>query len=93
MAIAGAWIPSGNDQARLTSQLRSAVQSLNQAVQQLTSVSNIMTQMNASGTAYVNIETYFSVQSGSGQAVNDIVGSAASDLQGSTIQALIQKLG
>ncbi len=93
MSVAGSWIPHGDDQARLTNRLRSAVQNLQLATSELRALSNVMSQMNASGTNYTTIETYFSVQAGSGQAVNDIVGSCATELETSNVQAVLQRLG
>jgi hypothetical protein len=91
--MVGNWIPTGNDQARLTAQLRGAVNQLTQAAATLLGISNIMSQMVAGGTDYTTVETYFGLQTGTGVTVVPIVGTASTDLQGSNIQGLLQRLG
>ena len=91
MAITGSWIPSGNDTPRNQARLRNAIQQLAFAAEELLAIKNVMAQM-VSGADYTSIETYFAVPTGSGQAVHDIVGSASDDLQGATVQALLQRL-
>jgi hypothetical protein len=90
--MVGSWIPSGNDQQRLTNELRIAVQQLQQAAQRLQAISNTMAQM-APAADVTTIEQYFTIQAGSGQAVKDLIGSAATALSGNTfVQGVLQRL-
>jgi hypothetical protein len=93
MAIAGSWVPSGNDQPRLTGQMRSAIAQLQAAAATLGSLKNIMAQMVGGGTDYSTIETYFAVGTGYGQTLHDVLGTASDDLQGSNVQGLLQRFG
>lgn len=92
MAITGSWVPSGNDQQRFQSQLRGAIIQLASAAATLSTLSNIMSQM-VSGSDYTTIETYFGVATGYGQTLHDVLGTAATDLQGSNVQGLLQRFG
>ncbi len=91
--MASAWIPSGNDQARLTNQLRLAIQNLTQAAANIEALSNIMSQMVSNGSDYSVVETYFSIPTGQGQNVVPIVGTANTSLQATQIQGLLQRMG
>jgi hypothetical protein len=92
MAITGSWVPSGNDQQRLSAQLRGAISQLAAAASTLQTLSNVMSQM-VSGSDYTTIETYFGVATGEGQTLHDVLGTASSDLQGSPVQGLLQRFG
>jgi len=91
--MAGNWIPSGNDQQRLTSALRGWVEQLKQVVGNAQILTNIMAQM-APGGDFSTLETYFSIPTGLGTTVKDLVGSASNDLNtNGLIQGVIQRLG
>ncbi len=92
MAIVGSWVPSGNDQQRLTAQLRGAISQIAAAAATLQGLSNVMSQMVANSD-FTTIENYFSVPTGSGQALHDVLGTASGDLQGGNIQGLLQRFG
>jgi hypothetical protein len=92
MAIAGSWVPSGNDQQRLTGQLRGAVSQLAGSAATLQTLANIMSQMLAASD-YTTIETYFGLAAGSGQTLHDVLGTASSALQQSGVQGLLQRFG
>ena len=89
--MTGSWIPTGADSARLGAQLRTAVTQLTAAANALLVLKTVMAQM-APGTDYTTIESSFGLQTGNGQSVHDIVGSASDALQAAAPQALIQRL-
>ena len=91
--MASAWIPTGNDQQRLQGQVRSTISQLAAAANTALTLTKIMSQMLNNGSDYTTIETYFGLQSGQGQSLSDVMGTASSDLQGSNIQALLQRFG
>lgn len=95
MALPGNWIPTGNDQQRLTMQLRALVNSVQQAQQLAAQVSGTMAQMTGGGGSATTVETYYSVQAGSGQAVANIVGTVNASLQNAAdgFLALVQQCG
>jgi hypothetical protein len=91
--MASAWIPTGGDQQRLQGMLHVAINQLTNANAILQTLTNIMAQMLGASSDYTTIETYFGLQAGQGQPLHDVLGSAASDLQGSNIQGLLQRFG
>jgi hypothetical protein len=92
MAITGSWVPSGNDQQRLSGTLRGAISQLASSAASLQTLANIMSQMVASSD-YTTIETYFGLAAGTGQTLHDVLGTASTDLQGGNIQGLLQRFG
>lgn len=95
--MTGSWIQTGlpanssSDTQRLNNQLRQFINALTLAAELGPIITNTMAQM-VSGTDYTTIESAFGLQAGTGQSVHDIVGTANTDLQGSNIQGLIQRL-
>lgn len=91
--MVSSWVPTGSDQQRLQGQLRNAISQLTSATSSLLALKNIMAQMLGGGSDYTTIETYFSVSSGNGQPLHDVLGTASDDLQGASVQALLQRFG
>lgn len=54
---------------------------------------NTMAQMFADDATYGIIATNFNVVAADGQAIHDVVGSAATDLQSANLLALVSRLG